>query len=117
MVKHISYDEQDGVQLLHQLDNGIRLFNNGYGYVSDDEVHKICKFDEFACHNNHIFTQEKQIQRLTSHMHCKRSAEIYVDSILSQLQSWLTPKYINKKEWIFTTMPRNQKRMNLIHYY
>lgn len=107
-VKHIKYDFDNGVQLLQQLDNGWRLYNNGYGYVCDDDVHFICKSDIFAPYNIRIFEQEKQLQKLK--YHCRISAEHHIDSILAQLQKWLSIRYVNSERHIRTTLHPNQKK-------
>ena len=45
-VKHISYDKVDGIKFLNRLSNSISLFNAGYGYICEDDVHKICELDQ-----------------------------------------------------------------------
>ena len=107
-VKHISFDKNEGIKLLKRLANGQQLHNNGRGWVSEDDVHRICTLDDYAYYNIRIFLQAKEIQLYRSH--CVKSAEYHVGSVLYALKKWLSIKYINSSRHTTTTLPDNQKK-------
>ena len=107
-VKHINYDKDGGITLASTLSNGQRLQNNGRGWVSEDDVHKICVLDDYSFYNIRIFIQAKELQLYRSH--CIKSAEYHVGSVLYALKKWLSIKYINSTRQTTTTLPFNQKK-------